>query len=50
MSDSTPTPPNEKEKNAKKIKLRLIWLGIFLALAGAYEIGDLIYRIAHPSL
>ena len=50
MADTSPTPPDEKEKNARKIKRRLIWLGIFLALAGAYEVGDLVMRIAHPSM
>ena len=50
MTDITPAPPDEKEKNTSKIKRRLIWLGIFLALVGAYEVGDLIMRIAHPSM
>ena len=50
MTDTTPTPSDEKQKNSSKIKRRLILLGIFLALVGAYEVGDLIMRIAHPSM
>jgi len=50
MTDTTPTPPDEKKKNSSKIMHRLIWLGIFLALVGVYEVGDLIMRIAHPSM
>ena len=50
MTNTTPTPPDKKEKNSNKIKQRLIWLGVVLAIAGAFEVGDLIYRIAHPSL
>ena len=50
MTDTTPTPPGKKEGNPNKIKYRLIWLGVVLAILGALEVGDLIYRIAHPSL
>lgn len=44
-----PTPEDKADKSGK-IKMRLIWLGIALAIFGAFDVGYLIYRIAHPSL
>lgn len=50
MTDSKSTPPGDREKNSNKIKNRLIWLGIVLAILAVLEVGNLIYRIAHPSM
>lgn len=50
MTETTPTPPAEKREMSSKIKRRLILLGIVLAIFGAFDVGYLIYRIAHPSL
>jgi hypothetical protein len=50
MTDTTPAPPGEKGKTSNKIKQRLIWLGVILAIIGAFEVGDLVMRIAHPSM
>jgi hypothetical protein len=47
-------PPQEKQKDSQektgRIKQKLIWLGIVLAIFGALDVGYLIYRVAHPSL
>ena len=50
MNDSSQPSLEEKGKIPSKIKRRLIWLGIFMALVGAYEVADLVMRIAHPSM
>lgn len=50
---SQPPPPGKHEDNqgkSSRVKLKLIWLGIVLAIFGAFDVGYLIYRIAHPSL
>ncbi len=48
MTDSTPTPPSEQGEKSKII-MRLIWIGVALALLALFEIGDLIMHIAHPT-
>ena len=50
MTDSSQQSPEEKGKTTHKIQQRLIWLGVVLAILGALEVGDLIMRIAHPSM
>lgn len=50
---SQPAPPGKQEENQEKssrVKQKLIWLGIALAIFGALDVGYLIYRVAHPSL
>ncbi len=47
MADSR-QPPGDNNKTSAKIKQRLIWLGISLAILAAVEIGYLIMRIARP--
>jgi hypothetical protein len=48
MTDSRQPAPDSKKEKSNKIKRRLIWLGITLAILAALEIGDLIMRIAKP--
>jgi hypothetical protein len=47
---SLPNDQEDKQEKSRKVKLRLIWLGIALAIFGAIDVAYLIYRIAHPSL
>ncbi len=50
MPDSSQLPPDDKQDISNKVKKRLIWLGITLAILAAIEIGYLITRIAHPAV
>jgi uncharacterized ion transporter superfamily protein YfcC len=47
---SHPNNQEDKQEKSRKVKLRLIWLGIALAIFGVIDVGYLIYRIAHPPL
>lgn len=49
MTDSSQPAPDGQNEKSSKIKRRLIWLGISLAIIAMLEIGNLIMRIANPS-
>ncbi len=49
MSDQEKLRPDDRQEKSNKVRQRLIWLGIGLAILAAVEIGNLALRIAHPS-
>jgi hypothetical protein len=49
---SQPSLPNnleDKQEKSRRIKQRLIWLGIALAIIGAIDVGYLIKNVISPS-
>jgi hypothetical protein len=49
---SQPSPPNNQEdqqEKSRRVKKRLIWLGIILAILGAIDVGYLIKNVISPS-
>lgn len=49
MPDSHPPAPEEQQDKSGKIRKRLIWLGIILAILGIFEIGYMIKSIVSPA-
>jgi len=49
MSDPDKPLPDDRQEKSNRVRQRLIWLGIGLAILATLEIGNLALRIAHPS-
>ena len=48
MTDSNQPASDDQQGKSNKVRKRLIWLGIVLAILGIFEIGYMIKSIVSP--